>query len=189
MRVSPPRAPGCRRAQQPRGGCPLSPFAQLVGARLISRGAHLSWVKSNRTLSASVRNYGDISPVPRAATPNLSVGYPTPNASSMPAHPFPGSVRSGSEPPGRGRARRVPIPGMGVARRLGAARGTWTYTANVYAIEFMSRVLSRGHQSLHPTPIPAPTLSGGYPKPAPPLSRVARGGGAPGDPGVPWCCS
>ena len=28
-----------------------------------------------------------------------------------------------------------PYPGMGVARRLGSARGTWTYAANVYVIE------------------------------------------------------
>ena len=105
-----------------------------------------------RILSASARNYGDVSPVPRTATPNPSVGYPTPGACThpaggypMPARPYPGSVRSGSGPPGRrvpshrlGAARRVPIPGMGVARRLGSARGTWTYTANVYVIEFVS---------------------------------------------------
>jgi hypothetical protein len=75
-------------------------------------------------LSASARNYGDVSPVPRT-TPR------TPGASSMPARPYPGSVRSGSGPPCRGRARPR-------ARRLGSARGTWTYPANVYVIEFLS---------------------------------------------------
>jgi hypothetical protein len=44
--------------------------------------------------------------------------------------------------PRRGRARRVPIRRMGVARRLGSARGTWTSAANSYVIEFVSATTS-----------------------------------------------
>jgi hypothetical protein len=73
-------------------------------------------------LSAPARNYGDVSSVPRTAPR-------TPGASTMPARPYPGSARSESGPPCRGRARPR-------ARRLGSARGT--YPANVYVIEFVS---------------------------------------------------
>ena len=55
----------------------------------------------------------------------------TPNASSMPARPYPGSVRSDADlRAGDGLAR-----GRGVSGRPG---GTWTYAAAVYVIEFVS---------------------------------------------------
>jgi hypothetical protein len=92
-------------------------------------------------LSASARNYGDVSPVPRTAPR-------TPGALSMPARPYPGSVRSASGPPCRGRARRVPMRSMGVAQRLGSARGTWNCKANVYVIEFVSACTKVGRRSL-----------------------------------------
>jgi len=61
----------------------------------------------------------------------------------MPARPYPGSVRSDAAL----RAGGYPAPGwVRLARGrsvLGAARGTWTYAATVYVIEFMSACTKR----------------------------------------------
>ncbi len=75
--------------------------------------------------------------MPGACT-HPSGGYP------MPARPYPGSAATERRPLCRGRARRVPVRSMGVARHLGSARGAWTYTTDEYVIEFVS--LSTKHQ-------------------------------------------
>jgi hypothetical protein len=75
---------------------------------LLAPGPKEPFVRCHHHLSASARNYGDVSPVPRT-DPR------TPGASSRPARPYPGSVRSDADlRAGDGLAR-----GRGVSGRPG----------------------------------------------------------------------
>ena len=84
--------------------------------------------------NAAGRNYGDISRPPDRPSDawRLHPPYgrvPENRAALLRVVPLVAGLRTG---PGR----RVPIHRMGVARRLGSARGAGTYAAIEYVIEF-----------------------------------------------------